>query len=78
MIICHCNVVTSQQIESVVETLLADDPWQQLTPGVIFHALGKQGQCCSCFPYVIKLTAAKVKNLQTQAVDQAQTSAPVG
>lgn len=55
MIVCQCNFVTAAEIEKCVRTLLRDDPWIQLTPGAVYHALGVQGECCGCFPNVIDI-----------------------
>ena len=55
MIVCHCNVITRRQIESMIEQLLAHDPYAVLTPGLIYHQLGKCGKCCGCFPQVTQM-----------------------
>ena len=55
MIVCSCNVITKREIEAVIERLLTDDPYAVLTPGLIYHRLGKRGRCCSCFPHVVRI-----------------------
>ena len=55
MIVCSCNIITRREIEAVIEGLLADDPYAVLTPGLIYHRLGKRGRCCSCFPHVSRV-----------------------
>jgi hypothetical protein len=52
MIVCSCNVITRRDIEAVIEGLLAEDPYAVLTPGLIYHRLGRRGRCCGCFPHV--------------------------
>ena len=53
MIVCHCHVITKAEIKEIVYELLDGDPWFHLTPGSVYHALGKRGKCCGCFPSVI-------------------------
>lgn len=60
MIVCHCNIITRQQIEEVVDRLLADDPYAVITPGRIYHRLGKRGRCCNCFPLVVQILVERV------------------
>ena len=55
MIVCSCNIITSRDIEAVIERLLADDPYAVLTPGLIYHRLGRRGRCCGCFPQVSRI-----------------------
>lgn len=55
MIICSCNVITEAEIASAVMELLHEDPWRVIAPVQIYHALGKRGKCCSCFPNVIEV-----------------------
>ncbi|MFN0263596.1 (2Fe-2S)-binding protein [Tepidamorphus sp. 3E244] len=51
--------------------LLQDDPWRFVTPGMVYHALKKRGQCCGCFPNVVNIisetTAAYHRMLDTPA-----------
>lgn len=55
MIVCHCNVVSDREIEDVVESLLADDPWTIIVPNLVYREMEKRGRCCSCFPNVIDI-----------------------
>jgi bacterioferritin-associated ferredoxin len=55
MIVCSCNIITRRDIEAVIETILADDPYAVLTPGLIYHRLGRRGRCCGCFPHVSRI-----------------------
>lgn len=66
MIVCHCNVITVAEIESVIAELLAADPWVMLTPNKVYHALGKRGKCCGCFPNVIDLMIAAVERMRIE------------
>ena len=55
MIVCSCNIITRRDIEAVIERLLAEDPYAVLTPGLIYHRLGRRGRCCGCFPQVSRI-----------------------
>ena len=52
MIVCSCNIITRQEIEAVIEEILAEDAFAVLTPGLLYHRLGRRGRCCGCFPLV--------------------------
>lgn len=55
VIVCSCNVIIRREIEAVIEEILADDPFAVLTPGLLYHRLGKRGRCCGCFPHVSRI-----------------------
>ena len=55
MIVCSCNIITNRDIEEVIERILMDDPYAVLTPGLIYHRLGRRGRCCGCFPQVSRI-----------------------
>jgi bacterioferritin-associated ferredoxin len=55
MIVCSCNIITRRDIESVIEEVLAEDPYSVLTPNLLYHRLGRRGKCCGCFPHVTKI-----------------------
>lgn len=50
MIVCSCNLISKSEIEEVINDFLDEDPWNLITPGRVYHALGKRGRCCGCFP----------------------------
>lgn len=50
MIICQCNVITEQDFESAVTSLLSDSPDQDLTPGRVIRALKARRRCSGCLP----------------------------
>lgn len=54
MLVCHCNLITQQEIEETIVSLLDKDPWQLLVPAKVYHALSKRGRCCGCFPNVVE------------------------
>ncbi len=55
MIVCSCNVIPRRDIEAVIEEVLADDPYAVLTPGLLYHRLGRRGKCCGCYPHVSRI-----------------------
>lgn len=69
MIVCQCNLITVQDIEQAIEGLLAGDPWKLIVPVQVYHALGKRGRCCGCFPgvvdIIVRVTSAIHQRLET-------------
>jgi NAD(P)H-nitrite reductase large subunit len=55
MLVCSCNYISKSDIVTVIEEMLADDPWQLIVPGKVYKAMEKRGKCCGCFPNVIDL-----------------------
>jgi NAD(P)H-nitrite reductase large subunit len=55
MIVCHCNVITREEIVAEIEAMLSVDEWQLIVPLKVYHALEKRGRCCGCFPQVTSL-----------------------
>lgn len=47
-------MITQQEVEATIVSLLDDDPWQLLVPAKVYHALSKRGRCCGCFPNVVE------------------------
>lgn len=66
MIICHCNVLTEAAINQTIDDLINDDPYQLITPGVVYRQLGKRGKCCGCFPRVVGLIVSRLEEFQTR------------
>lgn len=58
MIVCSCNLITRRDIEATIERLLAEDRHAVLTPGLIYHRLGKRGKCGGCFAHVVEIEVA--------------------
>ncbi|MGE0232062.1 MAG: bacterioferritin-associated ferredoxin [Flavobacteriaceae bacterium] len=61
MLICQCNVITEREIVSVLEEMLSEDPWQLIVPAQVYHAMGKRGRCCGCFPNLVGLIVGTVE-----------------
>jgi hypothetical protein len=55
VLICHCNVLTSQEIEGIIREFLRADPWAIIVPTKVYRALGRRGRCCGCFPNVVDI-----------------------
>ncbi len=63
MIVCQCNIITVKDIEQAIEGLLRDDPWKLVVPVQVYHALGKRGRCCGCFPGVVDIIVRVTESL---------------
>lgn len=50
MLICHCNVITSREIEAIVRDLLHDDPWQIIVPAKVYRELDERCKCWAACP----------------------------
>ena len=55
MLICSCNIITEEEIKSVITDLLKQDPWQLIVPLQVYQEMGKRGRCCGCFPKLVDL-----------------------
>ncbi|OCW58627.1 (2Fe-2S)-binding protein [Hoeflea olei] len=85
MIVCQCNLLSTAEIEAAVERLLAEDPWRLIVPSTVYHAMGRRGRCCGCFPDVVALIAEVTARMQPSraaaggrapAADRAGLTAP--
>ena len=50
MIVCHCQSISDHQIRAAVDWMRAADPSTIITPGKVYHALGKRADCGGCMP----------------------------
>ncbi|WP_149776401.1 (2Fe-2S)-binding protein [Ruegeria intermedia] len=50
MIVCHCTNITDHDIRAAIDWMRAADPQAIVTPGKIYHALGKSADCGGCMP----------------------------
>ena len=50
MIVCHCNAITDHDIRAAVNWMRAADADTVITPGKVYHALGKRAECGGCMP----------------------------
>ncbi len=50
MIVCHCQSISDHDIQAAVAWMRAADAGTIITPGKIYHALGKRADCGGCMP----------------------------
>ena len=50
MMVCHCMTITDHDIRAAVDWMRAADPDTVITPGKVYHALGKRADCGGCMP----------------------------
>ncbi|NDR57861.1 (2Fe-2S)-binding protein [Aliiruegeria sabulilitoris] len=50
MIVCHCQNISDRDIHAAIDWMRASDPAAIITPGKIYHALGKSADCGGCMP----------------------------
>jgi bacterioferritin-associated ferredoxin len=50
MIVCHCQSITDRDIHAAIDWMRASDGQAVITPGKIYHALGKSADCGGCMP----------------------------
>lgn len=72
MIVCHCTGITDRQIRSAVGWMRASDPDTIVTPGKIYHALGRRADCGGC----MKLFVATMRAAEGFAVDAGPAPVP--
>lgn len=66
MIICSCQVISDKDVHKAIDWMRASDETAIITPGKIYHALGKSPECGGC----IKLFVASMRanpNLEVPA-----------
>ncbi|MDV4146598.1 MULTISPECIES: (2Fe-2S)-binding protein [Shimia] len=66
MIICSCEGIRDRDIHAAIDWMRASDPTAIITPGKIYHALGKSPDCGGC----MKLFVASMRenpNLEVPA-----------
>lgn len=50
MIVCHCTQISDHDIRAAIDWMRTADPQTIITPGKIYHALGKRADCGGCMP----------------------------
>jgi bacterioferritin-associated ferredoxin len=58
MIVCHCQSISDHDIRAAVDWMRAADPETIITPGKIYHALGKRADCGGCMPLFLSTMKA--------------------
>ncbi|PCJ10587.1 MAG: (2Fe-2S)-binding protein [Rhodobacteraceae bacterium] len=55
MIVCHCTQISDHQIHAAVDWMRSADPDTIITPGKVYHALGKAADCGGCMPLFLDI-----------------------
>jgi len=50
VIVCHCNQITSGDIDCAVKCMMTNCANADLCPERVYGELGECPRCCSCFP----------------------------
>ncbi len=58
MIVCHCQRISDRDINAAIDWMRASDETAIITPGKIYHALGKKPDCGGC----MKLFVASMRS----------------
>jgi bacterioferritin-associated ferredoxin len=67
MIVCHCMGISDRDIHAAIDWMRASDPDTLVTPGKIYHALGKSADCGGCMPLFLS-TMRSNSNLEVPPV----------
>ena len=67
MIVCHCMSISDHEIRAAVDWMRAADPSTIITPGKVYHALGKKADCGGCMPLFLD-TMRGCDNLAVPAI----------
>lgn len=73
MIICSCQAISDQDIHAAIDWMRASDPNTIITPGKIYHALGKAPDCGGC----MKLFVQKMRQNSNLSVSGAHKGADI-
>ncbi len=81
MIVCHCQNITDREIHAAIDWMRAADPDTLITPGKVYHALGKAADCGGCVPLFLGTMRAnpnlevpmQLRNLRAGATQESQT-----
>ncbi len=53
MIVCHCQHITDRDIQAAIDWMRAADAQSIITPGRVYHALGKSPECGGCISHFV-------------------------
>ncbi|MGR3805540.1 (2Fe-2S)-binding protein [Marinibacterium profundimaris] len=67
MIICSCQRISDHDIHSAIDWMRKSDPATIITPGKIYHALGKKPDCGRCM-HLFVATMRESANLEVPAI----------
>ncbi|APZ54010.1 (2Fe-2S)-binding protein [Salipiger abyssi] len=54
MIVCSCQGISDRDIHAAIDWMRASDARAIITPGKIYHALGKAADCGGCMPLFLQ------------------------
>lgn len=54
MIVCSCQHITDRDIHAAIDWMRAADERTIITPGRIYHALGKKADCGGCMTLFVE------------------------
>lgn len=66
MLVCQCNMITSNEIEDIVLDLLQADPWQLVIPAKVYAELNRRAKCSGCVPNVVDIIVRVTENYHAQ------------
>ncbi|WP_170400673.1 (2Fe-2S)-binding protein [Ruegeria arenilitoris] len=55
MIVCHCTNITDHDIRAAIDWMRTSDAQAIITPGKVYHALGKSADCGGCMPLFLDM-----------------------
>ena len=58
MIICSCQNISHSDIHAAIDWMRAADQQALITPGKVYHALGKKADCGGCVPLFLETMRA--------------------
>ena len=58
MIVCSCQGISDRDIHAAIDWMRASDARTIITPGKIYHALGKAADCGGCMPLFLQTMRA--------------------
>ena len=70
MIICHCNVISSKDIESAIGRILEYGPDEDISPTTVFRACGKRPDCGNCISQFVET----IRRMQAESLEAPSAS----
>lgn len=65
MILCSCTVITSTELKASVCEMTAEDLYEIITPGRLFHHLDRRMNCARCASLIDQEIIKERTRLQT-------------
>ena len=78
MIVCHCTQISDHDIRAAIDWMRRADPETIITPGKIYHALGKRADCGGCMPlFLDTMRLCASLNVPTSPAITVRSSRPI-